>query len=335
MLECFSEFRRKLDQIMVNAFGHRVVLYGYGRTGRFLEWYADYYHSIKPDYIITSDWTNAMPYSLPYFRDSLFEFNYADLKNAIVWLALPGDKEAKEKCEKHGLKYCDFAEIIYGEKLIAEENVSDNIFKKKKAGVHDVQFMEYLEAFYDCNFVTSVSKEHLTEGAHNYAISAQMEIFPILDKCHMTLSEKDAIFDFGCGKGGAMLSFLDYGFTKAGGVEYSGQLYNEADGNFRKLNLNSCRKGQVELLCNDAARITHELDDYNWFYFFDPFERHIFEPVVSNICGSCRRKPRKVNIICINPRYHDVFEKSGVFFMTNQFCAATRQKVVNIYTTRE
>lgn len=335
MLECFSEFRNKLDEIMINAFRHRVVLYGYGRTGRFLEWYAEYYHSIKPDYIITSDWTNAMPYSLPYFRDSLFEFNYADLKDAVVWLALLGDKEAKEKCEKHRLRYCDFAEIIYGERLVAEENDSDNIFTKKKTGVHDVQFMEYLEAFYDCNFVTSVSKEHLTEGAHNYAISAQMEIFPILDKCHMNLSKNDAIFDFGCGKGGAMLTFLDYGFERTGGVEYSEQLYNEAVVNFKKINLGVGEKKQVELFHNDAAKITQELDDYNWFYFFDPFERQIFEPVISNICDSYRRKSRKLNLICVNPRYYDVIEKCGIFSMTNQFCAATRQKVVNIYTTKQ
>lgn len=330
MLTCFDIFRKKLDKIMVNAFGHRIILYGYGRTGRFLEWYADYYHSIKPDFIITSDWTNAMPYSLPYFRDSLFEFNYADVKNAIVWLALPGDKQAKEKCEKYSLECYDFAEIIYGDKLVNEETDVGNIFTKRKTGVHDVQFMEYLECFYGCNFVTSVGKEHLTEGAHNYAISAQMEIFPILDKCHMVLSENDAIFDFGCGKGGAMLTFLDYGFTKVGGVEYSAQLYNEAIENFKKLRI----LGDIEIIHNDAAKVKNELDEYNWFYFFDPFERQIFEPVISNICHSYQRKPRKINIICINPRYYDVIEKCGIFFMINQFCAATRQKVVNIYTTQ-
>ena len=221
MLECFYKFRKQLDEIMVEAFGNRIILYGYGRTGRFLEWYAEYYHSIKPDFIITSDWSNAVPYSLPFFRDSLFEFNYADIKNAIVWLALPGDKEAKAKCEKKGFVYYDFADIIYGDRLITQEDTSTDVFTKKKSGVHDVQFMEYLECFNGCNFVTSVSKEYLTEGAHNYAISAQMEIFPILDKCHMLLSTEDAIFDFGCGKGGAMLTFLDYGFKKVGGVEYA------------------------------------------------------------------------------------------------------------------
>ncbi|MCI8287929.1 MAG: class I SAM-dependent methyltransferase [Lachnospiraceae bacterium] len=335
MLKCFDKFRKQLDEIMTNAFGKRIILYGHGRTGRFLEWYAEYYHSIKPDFIITSDWSNAMPYSLPYFRDSLFEFNYADVKNAIVWLALPGDKEAIELCKKYGFEYYDFADIIYGDKLIAQENTSGDIFTKKKTGAHDVQFMEYLECFYDCNFVTSVSKEYLTEGAHNYAISAQMEIFPILDKCHMVLSDKDSIFDFGCGKGGAMLTFLDYGFKRVGGVEYSGQLYEEAKENFKKIQLDSIENLQAELIHRDAAKVTQELDNYNWFYFFDPFERQIFEPVILNICDSYRRKPRKLNLICINPRYYEEIEKSGIFVMTNQFCAATRQKVVNIYTTKE
>lgn len=115
------------------------------------------------------------------------------------------------------------------------------MFTKKKTGIHDVQFMEYLECFYGCNFVTSVNKEYLTEGAHNYASSAQMEIFPILDKYHMFLTKEDAIFDFGCGKGGAMLTFLDYGFTKAGGVEFSKQLYSEANENFNKLKIKKSR----------------------------------------------------------------------------------------------
>ncbi|MFR5192232.1 MAG: class I SAM-dependent methyltransferase [Lachnospiraceae bacterium] len=336
MLNCLKNFREKLDKIMLKAYGHRIILYGYGRTGRFLEWYADYYHSIKPDYIITSDWTNAMPYSLPYFRDSLLEFNYSDVKNAIVWLALPGDKEAIMKCKKYGYKYYDFADVIYGEKLVSEDEKNEkDIFLKKKTGIHDVQFMEYLECFYNCNLVTSISKEFLSEGAHNYAISSQMEIFPILDKCHANLCDNDAIFDFGCGKGGAMLTFLDYGFKKVGGVEFSNQLYNEAYKNFENLDLIKTSNIIVELIHNDASQITKELDKYNWFYFFDPFERFVFEPTILNICESYKRNPRKINLICINPRYYDVIEKNDIFCLTNQFCAATRQKVVNIYTTIE
>lgn len=53
MLKIFNEFRSILDNVMLKAFGHRIVLWGYGYTGRFLEWYAEYYHGLKVDFIIT------------------------------------------------------------------------------------------------------------------------------------------------------------------------------------------------------------------------------------------------------------------------------------------
>lgn len=52
MLKVFEEFRDKLDDVMLKAFGHRIVLWGYGYTGRFLAWYAEYYHGLTVDYII-------------------------------------------------------------------------------------------------------------------------------------------------------------------------------------------------------------------------------------------------------------------------------------------
>lgn len=335
MLECLSIFREKLDSVMCESIGKRIILYGYGRTGRFLEWYADYYHSIKMDYIITSDWSSALPYSLPYFRDSLFDFNYSDVKDAIIWLALPGIEEAKIKCEKNGYIFYDFAELIYGENLIEEADEFESVYKKRKTGIHDVQFMEYLEAFYKCNFVTAVDKEYLAGGGiHSYAITTQAEIFPMLDKCHVNIGANDAIFDFGCGKGGAMLSFLDYGFEKVGGVEFTKELCDEAVNNFELLQITSNSKYSVEIINNDAAKVTMELDSYNWFYFFDPFEKEVFEKVVENIYDSFQRKRRKITIININPRYYRVFEKYSIFKLTNQFCASTRQKVVNIYITQ-
>ncbi len=340
MLEVLREFREKLDNIMCKAFGRRIVLYGYGRTGRFLDWYAEYYHGIQVDFIITDDWSPAIPYSLPYFRDSLFDFNYKDVKDSIVWLALPGNAEARKKCEEHGLEYYDFAEIIYGDRLVASEDDYATVFTRRKSGIHDVQFVEYLECFYNCNFVTAVERKYLIDGGNltsaRYAISAQREIFPILDNCHVLPGEEDAILDFGCGKGGAMLTFLDYGFKNVGGVEYTAELYDVAVQNFQNLGIPTsptAGKG-VSLLCGDAAKLTDVLDVYNWFYFFDPFGRPVFEPVIENIRASYQRKPREIHIISINPRFHDVIESSGIFTLTGQFCGATRQKVVNVYKAK-
>lgn len=332
MLKIFDEFRETLDNAMINAFGHRVILYGYGRTGQFLEWYAKYYHGIEMDFIITEDWSSSIPYNFPLFRDSLFQFNYKDVKDAIVWLALPGNQKAKELCTSHGEVY-DFGSLIYGDKLINNE-IGKDIFEQKKTGVHDIQFMEYLECFYNCNFVTAIESKCFKEnhvGAHSYRMSGQKEIFPILDKCHCIPCEEDAIFDFGCGKGAALVSFLDYGFRRVGGIEYVTEIYETLISNMKNLGID---EQQAECLHGDAATLTTELDTYNWFYFFDPFHKPVFEAVIKNICESYHRVPRKITIININPKFYEEIEKNGLFVLTNQFCADMRQKVVDIYITK-
>lgn len=284
MLKVFDEFREKLDHVMLKAFGKRVLLWGYGYTGRFLEWYADYYHSIKMDYIITEDWSSGVPYNFPLFRDSLFDFDYMDVKNAVVWLAIPEETSVKEKLKQGGYEkgntYHNFLEIIYGNEYICSEIDTEDIYRKRKTGLRDVQFMEWLEYMYGCNFVTAINSVYFESGmsgAHSYRITTQKEIFPILDKCHCIPQEGDGIFDFGCGKGGAMIAFLDYGFQKVGGVEYEKKIYNVLIDNFEKVGIDLYDGGQVSCIQGDAAAVKTELDGYNWFYYFDPFDRAIFK----------------------------------------------------------
>lgn len=50
MLKCLDAFRKILDDMMLEAMHKRIILYGYGYTGRFLKWYAQYYHSINPGF---------------------------------------------------------------------------------------------------------------------------------------------------------------------------------------------------------------------------------------------------------------------------------------------
>ena len=346
MLKIFDEFREKLDDTIVKCFGHRIILYGYGYTGRFLEWYAEYYHSIKIDFIITDDWSNGVPYNFPLFRDSLFEFNYMDVKDAIVWIAVPSEDIKIQKLEQYGYiknkTYFNFLEIVFDKNYIRKENKKESdIFKKKKTGLYDIQFMEWLEYVYDCNFVTAIDRSNFKEaqeGGHSYRVTTQKEIFPILDKCHCQPQKNDSIFDFGCGKGGAMISFLDYGFKKVGGVEYERKIYEIMIDNFSKLGLyfsENTNSAEIQCLQKDATLVTSELDIYNWFYYFDPFEREIFSKTINNICESLKRNPRKIYIISINPMFYDVILDSGYFILTNQFCVATRQKVVDIFVSKK
>ncbi len=351
MLKVFDEFRDKLDHVMLKAFGRRIVLWGYGYTGRFLAWYAEYYHGLMVDYIIEDNLPSSMPYEFPIFRSSLFDFDYRDVKDSIVWLAVREDDIVWNRLSKAGFvknkSYYNFLELIYGndyvhhDKEFHEESIE--IFQKRKTGYRDVQFMEWLEYNYGCNLVTAISSSYLSaEGTHDYKITTQKEIFPILDKCHCKPQESDAIFDFGCGKGGAMITFLDYGFKKVGGGEFEKALYDIMLSNLRKLGINPLNASEMneegyEITCihGDARECQDILDGYNWFYFFDPFERTVFLQTVKNIGDSLLRKPRRIHIISINPMFHHEITESGFFVLTNQFCVSMRQRVVDIFVTKK
>lgn len=335
MLGIFDEFRKELDDIMLQAIHKRIVLYGYGYTGRFLRWYAEYYHSIKVDYIVSLDMQLSQAYDQEIFRKSLFDFQYKDVENAVIWLAEPMDEEIFvflcEKGYKKNQTYFDFYEAIYGED-INWENVNENIFRRRKSGKRDIQFLEWIEWKYQCNFVTAIDRKDLNvakEHGASYRVTTQKEIFPILDKCHCIPTEHDAIFDYGCGKGGAMVSFLDYGFLHVGGVEYEPQIYDVLIENMSKLNLD--RVENVECIQGNAAEVRVQLDKYNWFYFFQPFDNDIFKQCIEAIVESMKRRDRKIHIISIAPRSYKCVEESRCFRLTNQFTIDSRQRVVDVY----
>ena len=88
------------------------------------------------------------------------------------------------------------------------------------------------------------------------------------------------------------------------------------------------------LICNDAMQLDTELDNYNWFYFFLPFDIEIFEKCICNICNSYVRKKRKIKIISISPYSHSVIENSNIFRLVMEFTIDMRQRVVHIYETK-
>lgn len=283
MLEELKEFRDKLDNLMCSCMDKTIVIYGYGYSGRFVAWYADYYHSIKPRYLITEENSSIIPYEYPLFRNSLFEFDY-----------------------------------------------------NRKGSDTNIQFMRYLEKMHGYDIVDPIQVKDFTnsmDGMRPCVNLSPKEIFPILDKCHCIPQKNDAIFDFGCGKGSALFSFLDYGFSQVGGVEYADNVYEILTSNAEKL-CNELNDKKMNCYHGDAALVKEELDEYNWFYLFDPFGRDVFEKVINNICESFNRRPRKIWIINILPKYHDVIEKTGRFVLTNQFEIMTRQRVVNIYVSK-
>lgn len=207
-------------------------------------------------------------------------------------------------------------------------------FTRRKAGKKDIQFFEWIEWRYGCNFINAFVSDKFevaSEHGASYRCSTQKEIFPILDRCHCVPDSNDAIFDYGCGKGSALISFLDYGFQKVGGVEYEPKIYDVLADNMQKLGIDT--DVNVELICGDAGNLDTELDQYNWLYFYKPFDDYVFKKCIDSICRSYQRKKRKIHIISINPIAWNYIENSGMFRLVNQFTIDTRQRVVDVFET--
>lgn len=104
--EIFSQFRNCLDELMLPAMHKRVLLYGYeSYTGRFIKWYAEYYHSIRIDYLVSTDMTRSRGYDQEIFRPSVLDFDYRDVKDAVIWLAEPVTDELRKWLENRGGGY--------------------------------------------------------------------------------------------------------------------------------------------------------------------------------------------------------------------------------------
>jgi SAM-dependent methyltransferase len=160
----------------------------------------------------------------------------------------------------------------------------------------------------------NVSAEALNlpvECGHEYSNSGSLHLVQVLNSLKIT--EQDAIVDFGSGKGGALITFSRYPFAKITGVELSPDLVAIAEENLRRLKIRNIR-----MVVGDAADFT-DLEEYNYFYFFNPFPGNIMRTVVKNIESSLKKKPRKATIIYFNPEFHDVVITDSSFAKTGEF----------------
>jgi len=150
--------------------------------------------------------------------------------------------------------------------------------------------------------------EAMTERTHYYADSGGLAFDRLMS--NFRISPADAIVDFGCGKGGVLISLSKYPFRKITGVEIDPALVEIARTNISKLKIKN-----VEVKCCDAADFKH-LGEYNYFYFFDPFPCVVMAEVLNNIEQSLIDKPRPVTLIYLNPNAHELIAKRPAFVRT-------------------
>lgn len=121
MFELLNPLRMKLDELMIGCFNDRIILYGYGFTGKFIKWYAQYYHGIEVDYIIWENMPSDIAYESDIYYQSLFFFDYKDVNNSVLWMAHPLTESRKKMLDQYGFclgkNVIDFPGEIFGDDL--------------------------------------------------------------------------------------------------------------------------------------------------------------------------------------------------------------------------
>lgn len=83
--------------------------------------------------------------------------------------------------------------------------------------------------------------------------------------------------------------------------------------------------------CGDAANYT-DIDGYNYFYMFDPFDGECFKSVIRNIEESYQRRQRKIVLIYMAPTCHKQVLEHGMFKFAYQVKSLfTVTKTTNVY----
>ena len=300
-----TDFGHAADRMFEFCNGYTVVVWGCGISGQFINYVFRRNNKIV-DYNV--DKNHSVYTYRPYILRSL------DPKYTRIIVSFVLDDETKKYLELHG-----FRRGIEYEEL-------NTWFGKP--GIPVWGFENWIEYNYDLDLTSVPDKgtEKINDeshnfhwGSHDYKFMEALESFIIGDD--------DAVFDFGCGKGGVLLLLRLCGFSVIGGVEYDECLYSTAVNNCKKMGLDTNR-----IIQGDASKLTSEIDGYNYFFMYDPFEGKQFEMVVKNLTDSYKRHKRKITIIYASPQCDSVLQNAGGFALTKKIEANCMEYPgINVY----
>ena len=157
---------------------------------------------------------------------------------------------------------------------------------------------------------------------HGYSMTDADDMKRMLKLVPIDVGEA-SFLDIGCGKGMCMKCAVESGYKKVSGLDLDEHLLGIARKNMAKL------KMDVDCLYANAVDFT-DYADYDVFYFYNPFGRHIFEQVIQKIIESQNERDREIWIVYYHPVFGDEFDKAG-FTVKNEIPDKTRNTKTRIY----
>jgi 16S rRNA G966 N2-methylase RsmD len=90
-------------------------------------------------------------------------------------------------------------------------------------------------------------------------------------------------------------------------------------------------ENRVNIYTADAA--TWNYDEYDIFFFFEPFHAEVFRTVINRILETLEKHPRTLTIVYVWPRSHGVFMESGRFKVVKKLYCSLKDHETYIYQT--
>lgn len=307
--DIWNDFDEKTEELFRFTNGKQVVLWGYGYSGWFIE-HLFQRKNRSIEYIVDD---GDLSCKLKLYCS--FILKDMDKDTTAVILTFKHDENAEKLLEEAGYKRNEH--YIYARDLFYGEN------DKRMCSYHN-----WLEEHYKMDLVKCVPVEELelsSADAILYSPGIDYALPAVLD--NFSFTENDSVFGFGCGKGGALLLFSIYGVKKLGGVEFDTNLYETLEQNFNMVGMDT-----NGIIHGDATQAKEKLDDYNYFYMYNPFEGDTFRNVIQNMEESFRRSPRRITLIYAGAWLHNDVVANGYFKLAKQVYTDTWVRYVNIYT---
>ena len=308
-MDIWKDFSERLHRLFEFTNGKKIIIWGYGYSGWFLE-HLFRQANRQVEYFVDD---GKISRKLNVYRSFILED--LDKDTHAVILSFQHDDKAESFLEKAGyikdIHYIYARDIFYGEAV--ERPLSYYGWMEHRYAL-DIQKFEPISEL-----------EHTNQDSQDYSPGVDYALPEILD--NFVFSDKDAVFDFGCGKGAALILFAKYGLKRLGGVEYDSELYGIIKHNFQKIRLDSSC-----ILHGDAAKVVRELDSYNYFFMYNPFVGETFRMAIRHMEESADRNPRRITFIYTGAWLHRDVVAGGRFKLAKQIYTDSWIRYANIYT---
>ncbi len=128
----------------------------------------------------------------------------------------------------------------------------------------------------------------------------------------LNLGANDVFVDLGCGKGRALLMAMRRPIKKVVGVEYDKQCLDIA-----RSNLANAQGPELALIHGLAQEF--DFSEASCLFLYNPFGEQTLREVMQSLTTSLKEKPRRFQIVYLNPQHNNAIEETRLFNNTENW----------------